>query len=34
MVENDAKDGEESALKSINDSENAGEDNSGSELKW
>ena len=37
MVENYAKDGEESAPKSINDSDNAyhvGEDTSGSELKW
>ena len=37
MVENYAEDGEESAPKSVNDSENAshaGEDISGSELKW
>ena len=37
MVENYAKDGEESAPRSVNDSENAshaGEDTSGSELKW
>ena len=37
MVENYAEDGEESAPRSVNDSENAshvGEDTSGSELKW
>ena len=37
MVENYAEDGEESAPKSVNDSENAShasEDISGSELKW
>ena len=37
MVENYAEDGEESAPKSVNDSENtshAGEDILGSELKW
>ena len=37
MVENYAEDGEESAPRSVNDSENAShasEDTSGSELKW
>ena len=37
MVENDVEDGEESAPKSVDDSENAsdaGQDISGSELKW
>ena len=37
MVENHTEDGEESAPKPVNDSENAsdvGEDTSGSKLKW